>query len=279
MIFRLHQILWLAVMLVSCDEQKKVVQVSEKNLTTPRTTKSVRATGGEPLPSREPSGTSTTPTAEMLTPEEQNRALSEKAWDVIETDPDLALETFRQMIAGSEEKNCLLAHFAMRLADRNADEAIRWANALNIDDEKSLAFGKIALVLSEKEPERAARLLSESGVAGRDLDVAVVQVAQRWATTSPAAAAAWVALFSAGEARSAALAEVVSAWIRKNASEAFAWIPSIPDPALRREAELGAARFILNEPANGHNILLKSATAGTLSEFERLKSEAIVEDD
>lgn len=279
MILRLHHTFWLAVLLVSCDEPKKVGQASEKNLTTPRATKSVRTVGGEPLPPHELPDASTTPTAEMLTPEEQNRVLSDKAWDAIDTDPALALETFRQMTVGSDEKNRLLAHFAMRLADRDADDAIRWANALTTDDEKSLALGKIALVLSQKEPERAARLLSESGIPGRDFDAAVVQVAQRWATTSPADAAAWVALFSAGEARSAALAEVVSMWIRQNATKAFAWIPTIPDPTLRREAESGAAQFILNESASSQETLLKSATAGILSQFELLKSEATVEDD
>ena len=279
MILRLHHTFWLAVLLVSCDEPKKVAQVSEKTLTTPRATKSVRASGGESLPSRESPDPSSRPTAEMLTPEEQNRALSDKAWDVIDTDPDLALETFRQMTVGSEEKNRLLAHFAMRLADRDTDDAIRWANALTTDAEKSLAFGKIALVLSQNDPERAARLLSESGIPGRDFDAAVVQVVQRWATTSPADAAAWVAQFSAGEARSAALAEVVSMWIGQNATKAFAWIPTIPDPTLRREAESGAAHYILNESASSQETLLKSATAGTLSQFKLLKSEATAEDD
>ena len=279
MILRLHHTFWLAVLLVSCDEPKKVAQVSEKNLTTPRATKSVRASGGESLPFRESPDPSSRPTAEMLTPEEQNRALSDKAWDVIDTGPDLALETFRQMTVGSEEKNRLLAHFAMRLADRDTNDAIRWANALTTDAEKSLAFGKIALVLSQNDPERAARLLSESGIPGRDFDAAVVQVVQRWATTSPADAATWVTLFSAGEARSAPLAEVVSMWIGQNATKAFAWIPTIPDPTLRREAESGAAHYILNESASSQETLLKSATAGTLSQFELLKSEATAEDD
>lgn len=277
--FRPHQTLWLALLLISCDESKKISEVSEKTLVTPRTTKSVRATAGEPLPSHQPPDSVMVPPEEMTPADERNQALSTAAWDAIETDPDLALLTVQQMTAGSEEKNRLLAHFAMRLADQDTDEAIRWASTLTTDEEKALAFGKIALVLSVKEPERAARLLSESGIPGRDFDVAVVQVVQRWAATSPADAAAWLSLFSAGEARSAGLAEVVSVWIRRNSAEAFAWIPSIPDSALRQEAEHGAAQFILNEPEISQGDFLKSASAGTLSQLELLKSRRADDED
>ena len=278
MIFRPHQTLWLALLLVSCDEPKKVTDVSEKNPSKPHATKSARATHGELLPTHQSQDSSITPPAESLTTEERNRELSATAWDAIETDPDLALKTFQQMTAGSEEKNLLLEHFAMRLADQDAEQAIQWANALTTDNEKSLAFGKIALVLSAKEPERAARLLSESGIPGRDLDVAVVQVVQRWAAKSPADAAAWVTLFSPGEARSAGVAELISVWIRQDSTAAFAWIPRLPDPSLRQEAERGAAQFILNEPPNDREALLKSATAGTRTEFEKLQTEAAPED-
>lgn len=264
--------LWLALLLTSCDEPKKVTEVAEKNLTTPRHTKSARSTSGEPLPHSEPPDSAVTPPAESLTPEERNRALAAVVWDTIDTDPDLALKTFQQLTPGSEDRNHLLGHFAMRLAAQDADGAIRWANALTTDEEKPLALGKIALVLSEKEPQRAAQLLSESGIPGRDFDAAAVQVAQRWATTSPADAAAWVALFSPGEARSAGLAEVVSVWLTQNPTEAFAWIPSLPDPLVRQEAELGAAQFIFDEPTSSQEGFLKVATAGTLSQLERLKS-------
>ena len=276
--FRPHQTLWLAMLLASCDEPKKTSEVSEKNPTAPHATKSARASSGEPLPSHEPQDTSTQQARETTTPEERNRALSAATWDAIETDPDLALKSFQQMTAGSEEKNRLLEHFAMRLADQDAEQAIRWASALTTDTEKSLAFGKIALVLSAKDPERAARLLSESGIPGRDFDVAVVQVVQRWAAKSPADAAAWVTLFSDGEARSAGVAELVSVWIRQDATAAFAWIPSIPDPSLRQEAEHGAAQFILNEPPSSREAFLKSATVGTRAQFEKLQTEATEED-
>lgn len=277
--FRPYHTLWLALLLSSCDESKKNREVSEKNHTTPRATKSARATFGEPLPSHESPDLAKQPPAGTASPEERDQELSAAAWEAIDTDPGLALKTIQQMATGSEEKNRLLAHFAMRLADQDTEEAIRWANALTTDEEKSLAFGKIALVLSAKDPERAARLLSESGIPGRDFDVAVVQVVQRWAASSPAEAAAWVSLFSAGEARSAGLAEVVSVWIRQNATEAFAWIPTIPDPALRQEAERGAAQFILNEPEVSQDSLLKSANPGTLSQLELLKSRSTDEDD
>ena len=54
------------------------------------------------------------------------------------------------------------------------------------------------MIIAETDPQRAATLLSESGIAGRTFDVATVQVIQRWATQSQSRAAAWVALFPPG---------------------------------------------------------------------------------
>ncbi|MES2438538.1 MAG: hypothetical protein V4584_05710 [Verrucomicrobiota bacterium] len=273
MIARFHPVLCLVLFFASCDKRENAPDPPERTVSAPRVTKSDRPAPDELPNPHETLRSAISKAGEIPTPEERNRALSAAVWDALETDPELAREGFRQMTAGSEERNRLLGHFAMRLAEEDAEDAIRWADSLETDEEKSQALGKIALTLSEKEPERAARLLSDSGIAGRDFDVAVVQVVQRWAGTAPAAAAGWVVLFDAGEARSAGLAEVVSIWIGEDPKAAFAWIPSIEDKTLREEAELGAARSILNEAESDQGALLKHATPAIRARFGRLRTE------
>ena len=77
--------------------------------------------------------------------------------------------------------------------------------------------------------------------------------------------------FDPGEARSAGMKEIVAAWISKDPQAALTWISTIPTPALRREAELGAAHYILEDPDSS---LLDSASPEIRREFEALKVQA-----
>lgn len=266
---RIH-VVWLGLLLVSCEKPRKpaaAVTETEK----PRITKSHRPAGVEAPPQRDRLRAAFQQAAETGPPEARDRALAAAVWDALELEPDLARDGLQRITPGTDEKNRLIEHFAMRMAEQSPEDAVSWAHSLATDEEKSLAFGRIALVLSESDPERAATILSDSGVAGRDFDVAVVQVIQRWAAESPAAAAAWVMAFDAGEARSAGMREIVSVWIGNDSQAAFAWISTILNPELRQEAELGAAQFILEEP---DSMLLESASPEIQRAFEKLKAEA-----
>ena len=203
MTVRIFQLLCCVLTLAACDESKKSAQESADEPNNPRVTKSHRSPPEVPLKPRDQLLAAFQQAEEMSVPEEKNRALAAAIWDALELEPELARQGLQKLTAGSEEKNRLIQHFAMRLTEQNVDEAVQWATALETEEEKSQAFGKIALVLSATEPEQAAHLLSDSGVAGREFDVAVVQVVQRWAAQAPAAAAAWVIRFDEGEARRA----------------------------------------------------------------------------
>jgi hypothetical protein len=264
----------LSLLLVSCDKAQKLPEREGKS------TKALRSARTATTPAR-PSSTqnerlrSSFQAAKGLrTPEERNGAFASVAWDALELDQDLAMQAFSQMTTGSEERNRLLEHLVMRSAEENFEEATAWANSLGTDEERSLAFGKIAMVVSEKAPERAAKILSESGLAGHDFDVAVVQVVQRWAAISPSAAAAWVSMFEAGDARSAGLEQVVTLWIHKDPEAACTWIPTLKDTKLRQEAEKGAAQAVINAPIKSQVGLLKFATPAIRAQFERLRIQA-----
>lgn len=274
MTFRFQVLLCFGLLLGSCNKPREAMDQPEDGVP-PRLTKTSRPVPESPPGSPERPDENFKTSMESESPEERNRALAAAVWDALERDPKLALEGFAQLSKGSEEKNRLLEHLAMRLAEADVEEAIQWANALETEEEKSLAFGKIALILSENEPERAAHLLSDSGVAGRDFDVAVVQIVQRWAQESPTNALAWVVLFDAGEARRAGLKEGISIWATADPQAAFSWISSLQDEAIiHQEAAQGMAEAILDQAEDMQDEWLALASPDIQARYKKLKSEA-----
>ena len=182
----------------------------------------------------------------MATPDAASRekALEQVAWDAIDVDADLARRAFEKLAPQSEARRKLAAHFAMRLAESNPDEAIEWAQALPEEGERGEALGRIAVVLSSRDPERAARLIAEHVPAGTPRDRAVVQVLQRWSQADPGAATEWAGGFSAGAARSAVLKVAIAAWLEKDASATAAWIGARGDEALRAECLIAVAESL-----------------------------------
>ncbi len=262
---RLHSLLCLSLLLVSCDKQK---QTGSRPSPSIGPTKTERPASPHP---REPLRTALRKADAIASPAEKNSALAAAIWEAVDLEPELAREALSSLTPGTEEKNRLIQHFAMRLAEADEQQAIQWASAQETEDEKSLAFAKIALVISENEPERAARLLSDSGIAGREFDVAVVQVVQRWALRSPVDAAAWVTLFDPGEARSAGLKEILSVWSRNDPPAAFAWIVAQENDQIRQEAEAGILEVVLEQPESDREGLLELATPAMRDSFEALK--------
>ncbi|MBJ7424905.1 MAG: hypothetical protein JHD23_10480 [Akkermansiaceae bacterium] len=264
----------LSLWLVSCEKSKNQAAVTEQS-------KQARVTKSE-RPERDELAATPAELREMMkravtiqSPQEREQALQEIVWNAIEIDPDLAQEAFLQMTPGSEEKNQLIQHFAMTLAGENHEAAMQWAAGLKNDQEEALALNSIALVLSENDPVKAAQILSDSGVAGRDLDVAVVQVIQRWADISPADAAAWVQLFDSGEARQAGLKAIISTWIRADPRGTMSWISSLQRPEIYQDATLGMAETIFDLPVSEQEEMLKIAAPEVRAHFEKLKSSAV----
>lgn len=169
-------------------------------------------------------------------PQERNKMLAQVAWNAMELDPELAREAIDSLPLDSPDRIALLQHFAMRLADEDPDEALKWAATLESEREAAAARVRIALVIADADPARGANLLSEHGLANREFEVAVVQVLQRWSNKSPQDAAAWVALFPPGEFRKAGVETVASGWLGSDPQAAFAWLSSLTDEAIRTEA-------------------------------------------
>lgn len=204
----------------------------------------------------------------LVTPDAEagQKALEKVAWDGIDVDPDLARRAFEKLAPDSEARRKLSAHFAMRLAESNPDEAIEWAQALPEEGERGEALGRIAVVISDKDPERAGHLIAEQVPAGTSRDRAVVQVLQRWSQADPAAAAEWAGDFSAGAARSAGLKVAVAAWLEKDAAAAAAWIGGRSEDSLRADCLVAVAESL--RPA-GAEVRSQRLAAFSDAEFRR----------
>lgn len=174
----------------------------------------------------------------------REKILESVAWDAIDVDPALSREAFAALTPDSESSRRLVGHFAMRLADDDPERAIEWAAALEQEEERSDAFGRIAVVISATDPSRAATLVSEEMTAGPPRDRAVVQIVQRWAQAAPADAAAWIAAFPQGAARSAGIKAVAAAWMQSDAPALAAWVEARDEGPVRTEAVLAAAEAL-----------------------------------
>ena len=204
--------------------------------------------------------------------EERHKRVAEVAWNAIELDPELASEALSSLPPDHEERILLLQHLALRKAEDDPEQALAWAASLATESESAAAYAQIALVLAESDPERAANLLSETGIQGHEFDVAVVQVLQRWADQSPPAAAAWVAVFPPGDFRSAGIHEVLSRWLPSDPESAFHWISSQNDESIVQDSRQSIARTIHEEEDPLRARLLNMADPPTLEilrEIER----------
>ncbi len=242
-----------------------------------------RVARGGHAPRDQPSGTPealrmTLSLAEKIeAPAAREKALADVAWNALETDPDLACEAFQQLPADSAEKIRLIQHYAMRLAEQDLDEALAWAATVGTEQEISTAHGQIALVIAEADPQRAANLLSESGIVGREFDVAVVQVLQRWAAQSAPDAAAWAVSFPPGAAREAGLKLIVAQWVKTDAPATLSWMAALHDAVVRKEAFLAMEEALLQQPRDIRDAWLQQADASIRSELEQQHGQAMKE--
>lgn len=214
-------------------------------------------------------------TANDITDEtERLTAIADVAWNHLETDPEIALQALESLPADHEERILIIQHFALLMAEDDPEAALDWAETRSSETEIAAAKGQVALALAETDPERAANLLSESGIEGRDFDVVVVEILERWAATSPPAAADWVVQFPPGEFREAGIKSVISEWAQTDPAAAATWTRSLPEDAIRSEAAAAMAEIIAEESEPLRSQLIELADPSileALQDYETLR--------
>jgi hypothetical protein len=243
--------LCLGLLITSCERkpaQSEDAVSADSSSTPPAVTKNQRDKPERTVLSGESLRESLIASEKLSSPEEREAAIASLAWDHAEENPSLALEAMDHLAVNRPERERLIEHFAMRFAEQDLDRSILWAQGLKSPEEISIALGRISLVMAATDPSRAAHVISESGMVGRQFDVAVVQIIQRWAARSPAEAAAWVRLFEPSTARTAGIQQTLSLWAKTDGVAAVAWIKSLNNESLRRDATQAMADFILAQP-------------------------------
>jgi hypothetical protein len=193
----------------------------------------------------------------------RHEAVAALVWRAISEDPKLAPEALGHLPAdATEQRTPLVRHLAMQMAHEDPEAAMAWAASLG-GRETAIAQARIALVIADSDPRRAATMLAESGDAGRERDVAIVQVLQHWSASEPNAAADWLAMFPAGNFRKAGMQTVVSRWLAADAPAAMSWLGSLQDPELRSEALATTAGVLASQPAATREAWLDAADEAT----------------
>jgi hypothetical protein len=226
---------FLALLLASCGEKEQPGSRVDPESAAPGTIRQARAVD-DPRDPRVVLRESYVRAAAETDPAAREKALESIAWDALDVDPELAREVFAALTPDSESSRRMVGHFAMRLADEDPERALGWARGLEQEQERSDAFGRIAVVISEVDPGRAASLVAQEMSAGPSRDRAVVQILQRWARAAPADAAGWISAFPQGAARGAGLQTVAAAWIEADPAALATWLDSLAAGPLRTEA-------------------------------------------
>jgi hypothetical protein len=275
--------LTIGMLLVACDEQNEGALSADRQ---PIVTKSAQRPQlapdkSNPPPSEEAPtdgaigpevGEIFTEANKIQNPKDREKALTEAIWKTIGIDPALSAEAFLEMPSGSEQKNQLIEHFATRLADGYTEQAKLWANSLENEEDKSLAFGEIAIVIAQKDPKQASQILSESGVGGPILESAVAQITRNWLKDSPPAAAKWITELNDNESRHAGMEILVASWTPKEPQKALEWVSSIEDSEVRKEAVDEIAEIIAAYPEQLKQQVLDMSPADVKSKVEELNS-------
>ena len=131
------------------------------------------------------------------------------------------------------------------------------------------------MALAEADPQRAASLLAEHGQPGHELNVAVVQVVQRWSTRSTAEAAEWVSRFASGDARQAGVKVIAERWLPADAAAAFAWLSRMKDAELRQDTARAMEGVILQQPEETRAAWLQHANETIQNELEQQRENAL----
>ncbi len=271
MISRLPFLSCICLVAFSCEKSDRSASSLGERSNSTRVTKSVRPE----LRERKEAEDQLLKARELPAGEEREKAIAKLVWDSMELNPEFSLKAFAWLTSGSDEKNRLIQQYASRLVEQDPDEAARWAASLKTEEDKALAFGRLAIVLSEEDPKHAARILTDSGITGHEFDAAVIQVIQHWSAETPQTAADWVSRFDPGEARKAGLKSITTTWMTVDPKASLAWLASLRDPVVRQEAIGGYAEFAHEQPGDMiQEEMLRYASPEMLAEFDRLKATA-----
>jgi hypothetical protein len=154
------------------------------------------------------------------------------AYEAARTEPVMALE-LASTIPPARERDDLLVHAISQWAGTHSTNAVAWAMEVPDPDLRQRLVAAVAIASAEQDGTMAATLAANSLGAGEAQDRATVSIVQRWAQTSPSAAASWVSQFPDIPSRDAAVQNLLASWTAPDAEAAGCWVRELPVGSLR----------------------------------------------
>ena len=152
------------------------------------------------------------------------------------TDPNAA-SAFALEIKDPYERHAVIESVARRWARQNTGESLEWALGMQGED-RNRATRSIIEEIADHDPQHAANVyrdllsssLSSDGSEARIHREIVREVAERWASTNPNEAAAWVVdLPESQHIKREAVQRVADRWASSSPEAASAWALELPE--------------------------------------------------
>jgi hypothetical protein len=134
----------------------------------------------------------------------------------------------------SVQRDELLVHAVKQWTVTDPENAAIWAGQVTDPALRDRLASAVATAAATRDSSAAVSFLSRSVSPGQEQERAAVSIIQRWAQTSPEAAAVWVEQFPDTPVRTVALQSLVMLWNRQDANASLNWLEHLPEGSLKR---------------------------------------------
>ncbi len=194
--------------------------------------------------------------AETLGGDQRNSAFSGIAYTWTQQDPKAAFDYYAKHEIMSADG--FMVNQALRnWAQSDSTEALAWARTLPDGKLKDRALSTVVVSMADHDPREAAKMISSLPASSQD--DAAGNLAARWATNDPTAAAQWAANLPEGDARRMATRNVVATWAERDVAKTAAWLEKLPAGISRDGAVYEFSRQVTDKDPAG-----AAAWAGTI---------------
>jgi len=164
--------------------------------------------------------------------ESKQAAILALAYEAARTEPVAAL-CLTSTLAASPARDNLLVHALSQWAGMDFTTAAIWAMQVADPILRERLVAAAAVASAEQDGAASATLAANALRAGEEQNRAAVSIVQRWAQTSPQAAASWVSQFPDIPSREAAVENLLALWTTQDAEAAGNWLHALPEGSLR----------------------------------------------
>ena len=182
---------------------------------------------------------------DRLSRAEKDQLLPQFLWTLGAADPQSALDWAEKLEDGPVHRHTLQM-IASIFAQRNPDEAIRWAATLS-GEHAELVMSQVIQEIAQSDPERASRMISQLS-DGPQRKSAIVSIAQFWAQWDPRAALAWASKQSSADTSPEMYSGIFGQWAIYDPDTAVSQLSFLLDTDDRNAAIGGILETAYLEP-------------------------------